>query len=133
MEELLKKIFSEDSTEYLDLIYENIENEGRILTKEFLNGLKPYKNKKKKVKENILYKLSKMFEMDDQKKQEIEKQLDFFEEVINHENGYYNRAYHKQGIKDGAKLFLEILDKKQKHNQVLYFFLFCKLFKYAIA
>lgn len=112
MEELLKKIFSEDSTEYLDLIYENIENEGKILTKEFLNGLKPYKNKKKKVKENILNELSKMFEMDDQKKYEIEKKLNIFEEVINDENGYYNRAYHKQGIKDGTKLFFELWDKK---------------------
>lgn len=104
MEELLKKIFSEDSTEYLDLIYENIENEGRILTEDFRKGLKQYKDKKVKIKENILNELIKIFEIDDQKKYEIEHKLDLFEEAINDENGYYNRAYHKQRSKRWGKI-----------------------------
>lgn len=104
MEELLKKIFSEDSTEYLDLIYENIENEGRILTNDFKKGLKQYKNKKIKIKENILNELIETFKMDEQKKHEIEHKLDLFEEAINDENGYYNRAYHKQRNKRWSKI-----------------------------
>lgn len=109
MEELLKKIFSEDSTEYLDLIYENIENEGRILTKEFRKGLKSYKNKKLKIKESILNELTEMLEMDDQKKHEIEHKLNLFEEAINDENGYYNRAYHKQRSKRWSKIISGII------------------------
>lgn len=102
MEDLLSKILSEKTNSMFESLYEDVEEEGRVLTEEFKEGLRKYKQKKEKQKDIILQRISEVCKGNLKSKEEFEEILTNYKEAIYSENGYYIRKYYIQGLKDGA-------------------------------
>lgn len=112
MEDLLRKVLSEKSDSMFEALYENVEEEGRALTKEFMEGAKKYEQKKKKHKDIILQKINELCKNNVKEQEEFEEMLTNYKEAIYSENGYYIRKYYIQGLKDGAVMMANAFQSK---------------------
>lgn len=112
MEDLLKKILSKKTDSMFEALYENVEEEGRVLTDEFKEGLKRYEKKKEKQKDMISQKLNKIYKKDLKEIEEIEELITKYKETIYSENGYYIKKYYIQGLKEGAIMMADAFKSK---------------------
>ena len=112
MEEVLKKVLVEEAESMFNVLYENVEQEGKVVTKEFQEGLKVYEKSKEKNKEILLKKIFDGYKSNEKAKKEVEELLNNYKESIYIENGYYIKHYYIQGIKDGMILLANAFKKE---------------------
>ncbi len=108
MEKILEKIILEESKEFFDLVYEDMENSGKTITEEYKKGLKKYSVKKNIRYERLENKIKNLCENNITLEKEIKKLLEEYIEVVNSESSYQIKQYYKQGIKDGVVIMTDI-------------------------
>lgn len=96
MEEILKKIYYEDSADFFISIYESSESDGRILTEEFKKELKKYTDPRNKLREDLNMKMKIACKSDEILYAELQKYLDEYKQALENENAFYTKRYYKQ-------------------------------------
>lgn len=95
MKKLLKECLEKDTIDFLDFSYEELENRAELITDEFLEGLKPYKEdcneKRKKLEERV----GKISESNVTLKDNIENLLNTYLEAKELESSYYSKGYYE--------------------------------------
>ena len=91
MEEILKKIYYEDSADFFISIYESSESDGRIL-KEVKKDTDP----RNKLREDLNMKIKFACKSDEILYAELQKCLDEYKQALEDENVFYTKRYYKQ-------------------------------------
>lgn len=94
MKMLLKECLNDDTIDFLDFTYEELENRAELLTDEFLEGLKPFKDNCRKKKKTLEKKFNVICENNDLK-EDIKNSLNTYLEAKELESSYYSKGYYE--------------------------------------
>ena len=96
MEEILRKIYYEDSTDFFNSIYESSENNGRILTEEFKEKLRKFTKAKNESRKVLDAKIKYACNDNEKLHLELQKTLNKYVLALENENTFYIKRYYKQ-------------------------------------
>ena len=113
MDDILNKIYSEDSADFFVAMYEYSQNNGRILTNEFKEKSKIYAKPKRENREFLDKEIKFICKDNEQLNNELQNTVEKYIKTIECENSFLIKEYYKQGVKDGIKLLIDLYyDKK---------------------
>ena len=106
---LLKECLEEDSIDFLEVVYEETENNAKLLTPEFVQGLKKYKKNREVKRIKFEKDLDTLCNKNAILKNNIVDSLNLYVEALESENSYYVRNYYRLRSKRWCEFNDEII------------------------
>lgn len=120
MEEKLKEIFLDNTENFLDIMYGDSENNGKILSKQFKKIMKRHQRFRYECEKELMGQIRMACKENDYLSKKIEKSLEKYKESLDCENAFYIKEHHKQRDKRRNKIFNRcIFEGKMKSERRL--------------
>ncbi len=101
MEKIFRKKSLKNSSDFLEVLYEDSQNNCRIMTRHFRKLAKKYQKLRSSCKKELMEKVKLICRGDEESIQLMEKYLNIFIESMDNENCFYIMEHHKQRNKRG--------------------------------
>lgn len=120
MEEKLKEIFLDNAENFLDTMYDDSQNNGKILSNQFKKEMKKYQKFRNMCEKELKKQIELACKENEAFSKKIEKSLEQYKESLDCENAFYIKEHHKQRNERRNKIFNRcILEGKMKSEKRL--------------